>query len=101
MIATYNPVQPIQPGTGKKKKDGGGRHPRGGQGNPPQVEVTAVRPPEDQPKDYANEQAVYSSGGLGPVQTYHYDRQPTYREQYAAELNQGGPAAGPGQGSAR
>ena len=67
----------------------------------PVIQVTgAASPIQEQPEDYINADAVFSSGG-GAVESYHYDRQPTYREQYAAESAQVQTVSGPGQGGQR
>jgi len=55
--------------------------------------VGATSPIEERPADFPNAPAVYSTG-LGGAEMYHYDRQPTYRDQHAAELAQ---VTGPGQ----
>jgi hypothetical protein len=64
---------------------------------PPTIDVTgAASPIEESPEDYRNADAIYSTGG-GAVQSYHYDRKPTYRDQMAAEANQAETVSGPGQ----
>ena len=54
-----------------------------------------------QPADYPNEQAAYSTGPGEAVQ-YHYTRQDLYNEQYAQEtlaaMQSAGSAAVPGPG---
>lgn len=94
------PRDPLKRGPGgKRKRDPGGPNRRGHADNPV-VQVTgAASPIEEQPDDYMNADAVYSTGG-GNVQSYHYHREPTYRDQYAAENAQveSVNVSGPGQG---
>lgn len=67
----------------------------------PVIQVTgAASPIREQPEDYINADSVFSTG-TGAVESYHYDRQPTYREQYAAESAQVQTVSGPGQGGLR
>ena len=91
-----NDLPPI--GTGPNRPTGGGGKGRGRREQHPVIDITgAASPITEQPFDYANRPAVYSTG-QGTVDAYHYDRAPTARDQYAAELA-GSPAdvRGPGQ----
>jgi len=89
------PPGPLRrPGGGKDGKGGG----KGRREQHPVIDITgAASPIQERPIDYVNRPAVYSTG-QGSVDAYHYDRAPTARDAYAAELA-GSPAdvRGPGQ----
>ena len=89
-----------QPPTGPQPRNGGGGKGKGGgrREQHPVIDITgAASPIQERPADYVNRPAVYSTG-QGTVDAYHYDRAPTARDAYAAELA-GAPAdvRGPGQ----
>lgn len=96
MASPREPLTPPREPVKRPRNPGGpNRH---GKSDNPVVQVTgAASPIEERPEDYMNADAVYSTGG-GAVQSYHYHREPTYRDQYAAENAQVETVSGPGQG---
>ena len=101
------PPEPIVPPRQRLRRPKPRRQPppprsRGQQ--PPTIQVTedaaTASPIQEQPQDYQNADAVFTTGG-GQVSAYHYDRQPTYREQMATEANQTVTVSGPGQGGSK